>query len=84
MSTPATFTTPLKIQFANNFDRQTGALYIFKDFVSDATFQALFEVILGAVNDVDLGNSEEDCSLQRGEITKMAYSLRKGICFRIK
>ena len=52
--------------------------------MSDATFQALFEVILGAVNDVDLGNSEEDWSLQRGEIAKRAYSLRKGICFRIK
>ena len=77
LSTPATSLTPLKIQFANNFDGQTGALYVFKDFVSDATFQALFEVTSCAVDGFDSENSEDDWTLQRGEIAKRANSLRK-------
>ena len=35
---------PFTVKFANNFDGQTGALYVFKDYVSDATLLSLFEL----------------------------------------
>jgi len=47
------------IRFAKNFNGQTGSLYFFKETISDATLQALYEVTSGLSNDETIEMQQE-------------------------
>ena len=79
LSSAAPSHVPVKIEFAKNFDGQTGALYFFKENVSDATIQALFDVTSGTKHDFNYENIDKDWSTERGDLARRVNLLTKEV-----
>ena len=69
-------TSELTLTLAKKFDGQTGALYVFHDNVSDATFRALYEVTAGTSGVVQKrASAHDEWDSRRGVIAKKSKML---------
>eukprot|EP00586_Coscinodiscus_wailesii_P002266 CAMPEP_0172492350 /NCGR_PEP_ID=MMETSP1066-20121228/23473_1 /TAXON_ID=671091 /ORGANISM="Coscinodiscus wailesii, Strain CCMP2513" /LENGTH=259 /DNA_ID=CAMNT_0013261917 /DNA_START=1 /DNA_END=777 /DNA_ORIENTATION=- len=62
-------------QFGANFDGQASALYVFKDYVSDNTFQALLEATAGTVELAK--GSDKNWDEKKGQVAKSANAITR-------